>query len=347
MDISKVDKNFVTKKVCGGDYDFYGHDNFQIFGLPFYKEDKKLCRLPQRSLAYLNEHLNYLSHCMAGARIRFRSNSSAVAIKAKIRNPHTMPHMPSTGGAGFDLYVNKKFMGKASPDYNTDNVEALMRESLGDEMKDFTINFPLYNGVIELEIGVSEGAVIESPKPYTIEKPIVFYGSSITQGGCASRPGLAYTAILSKWLDADHVNLGFSGNAKGEPEVADIIKNLDMSAFVYDYDHNAPTYEHLTDTHEPFFKIIREANKDLPIIIVSKPNFDFDVPQNSKRRDIIYATYESAIKSGDKNVYFVDGEKLFGTKDRDECTVDNCHPNDIGFMRMAETIYPVLKEALK
>lgn len=129
--------------------------------------------------------------------------------------------------------------------------------------------------------------------------------------------------------------------------MAELISQIEMSAFVLDYDHNAPTVEYLKETHEDFFKIIRNAQPDLPIIIVTKPDFDNNVKENSIRRKIIFETYKNAIDRGDKNVYFVDGETLFGTKDRDSCTVDSCHPNDLGFMRMAEHIYPTIKKALK
>ena len=114
-------------------------------------------------------------------------------------------------------------------------------------------NEELEDVLIELE----DDAKLETPTPYTLERPMVFYGSSITEGGCATRPANAYTALLSRWLDADYINLGFSGSAKGEMEIANYIAGLDMSVFILDYDHNAPTIEHLAETHEPFFKMIR------------------------------------------------------------------------------------------
>lgn len=121
------------------------------------------------------------------------------------------------------------------------------------------------------------GSKIGKPTPYSIEKPIVFYGSSITQGGCASRPGNSYTHIICRWLDANMVNLGFSGNAKGEPEMAELISQIDMGALVMDYDHNAPDAEYLLNTHENFFKIIRSNHPYLPVIFVSKPDFDKNI----------------------------------------------------------------------
>ena len=119
-----------------------------------------------------------------------------------------------------------------------------------------------------------------------------------------------------------------------------------MSAFILDYDHNAPSEEHLLRTHEPFFRTIREAQPDLPIVIVSKPDFDTNPVINAARRDIIRATYDHAVASGDRHVAFVDGETLFGTSDRDLCTVDGTHPNDLGFCRMAAALEPVLRSMI-
>ena len=118
-----------------------------------------------------------------------------------------------------------------------------------------------------------------------------------------------------------------------------VIKETGADIFCYDYDHNAPDKEHLLKTHEPFFKMIRAENPDIPVIMVSKP--DPIGEEDEKRRDIIKATYENALASGDKNVYFIDGADLGVTGD---ATVDGCHPNDLGFYRMAEKIGDVIEK---
>ena len=143
----------------------------------------------------------------------------------------------------------------------------------------------------------------------------------------------------------DLVNLGFSGSAKGEPLMAETIAKMEMSAFVLDYDHNAPNPEHLQATHENFFKVIRAAQPELPIIMITKPA---PVPLRSTpvRKEIIRTTYQNAVAAGDRNVWFIDGEALLGTEDRDACTVDGTHPNDIGNLRMADGIEPILRQAL-
>ena len=142
-------------------------------------------------------------------------------------------------------------------------------------------------------------------------------------------------------------NLGFTGNAKGEPEMAAYIAGLDMSALVLDYDYNAASAEALKATHEPFFRIIRERHPSLPILLLSKPNVDNDEAESARRRNVILQTYRQAMESGDRRVYFLDGAFLFGTSYRDCCTVDGCHPNDLGFLRMAEAVLPVLRAAME
>ena len=187
---------------------------------------------------------------------------------------------------------------------------------------------------------------MEAPTPYRYEKPVLYYGSSITEGGIANSPANGYNAILSRRLDADYINLGFSGNAKGELAMADYINTLDFSVFVYDYDHNAPTVEHLAATHEPFFRRIREAHPTVPVIMLTRPHATYGEDEIA-RRAVVKATYDHAKAEGDENVYFIDGETYFlDYPERELCFIDTIHPNDIGFLRMADTIEPLLKKLL-
>jgi lysophospholipase L1-like esterase len=349
--IEDIDKNFKSRGIYENNIVYMDalESPYEIYGLPCIKEERLYCRLPQSSLKRFSESVQYLAWNTTGARVRFMTDSPFVSIKAEIRTADDMSHMPRSGMSGFDMYIgskeNKKFINSIMPESGVTCFEGITyTKEKG--MKEWTINFPLYNGIKKLLIGLKEGSNLEKAPAYSIEKPIVFYGSSITHGGCASRPGNSYPNILSRWLDAGIYNLGFSGSAKGETEMAEYIAGLNMSAFVLDYDHNAPDISHLSNTHERFYKIVRDANKKLPIIIITKPDFDSDIEENKKRREVIYNTYKNAINSGDDFVYFIDGEKLFGKRDRDSCTVDGCHPNDLGFMRMADTIFPVLKKAL-
>lgn len=349
--IGEIDKNFIIPSSVSNRLTYFDITSgmFEISGLPWLESNKSFCRLDISWLPKFSEGIQHLSWCTAGVIVRFASDSPVIAVKIELTSKEDMSHMPRSGSSGVDLYMetgkNKRFVRAAMPGSNQSEYEAIF-EGFKSEMHEWTLNLPLYNGVKKLEIGLLPEAKLAKPLRYTIEKPIVFYGSSITQGGCASRPGNTYTHIICRWLDANMVNLGFSGNAKGEPEMAELISQLEMSALVMDYDHNAPDAEHLKKTHENFFKIIRNKQPDLPIIIVTKPDFDRDIETNKMRREIIYNTYKNAVDNGDQNVHFVDGETLFGNENRDACTVDGCHPNDLGFMRMAERIYPVIKKAL-
>lgn len=214
------------------------------------------------------------------------------------------------------------------------------------KLRDIIINFPLYNGVRELEIGLEKDATLKAGNKYKIKKPVVFYGSSITQGGCASRPGNSYQSVLSRRLDFNYINLGFSGNAKTEDEIADYIANLEMSAFVYDYDHNAPTVEHLKNTHYKMYKKIRAENNNIPIILASAPAPCWSQAETHQRIDIIKNTFDRAREYGDNNIYFINGMEIFKKYDSNMMTVDGCHPTDFGFYCMAESFEEILKNVL-
>lgn len=355
--MSNIDPNFKIASFDGYKLEWFDvhYAPFTINGIYSHENGKPFCRIPENMLESFSEGIQFLAYNTSGARVRFRTNSKYIAVSADICYTEDFSHMPRTASAGFDLYIRfnknenytfiKPFMSPHNA-LDTKSVNSIADINSDGKMYDVIINMPLYGGVSRMNIGLEKGAVIEKPHEYTITKPFLFYGSSITQGGCASRPGNSYSAILSRWYDADFYNFGFSGNAKGEREMAEFLNGFDMSVFFYDYDHNAPDAEHLKNTHERFFNIIRKAHPQLPIIIITKPDFDSDKSENDKRRQIIRQTYDNAILNGDKNVYFIDGELLFGKNDRDSCTVDGCHPNDLGFMRMAECINRTLKDII-
>ena len=190
-------------------------------------------------------------------------------------------------------------------------IEKTFKKGSG-EFEDIIIFLSQMCYVESCEIIVDKGAEIKEPTPYKYSKPIVFYGSSITSGEASSRAATSYIALLSRWLDADYINFGFPGRARGDIEVAEYIKNIDMSVFVYDYDHNAETPEDLRRTHKPFFEVIRKQNPELPIIMMTRPCGD--AKDVAERRKIVYETYEGAKAAGDENVYFINGEEMFGTR---------------------------------
>lgn len=342
---------------------------FEINGLYKPKELKKYTRLPDsfKTDFTVNEGVRSLIHHTAGGRIRFSTNSPFVAVMVEVSDIDMPRFMTPCCQSGVDFYMCKKgnndyqFRKSFSPgpvisdenrfytgiayfkDYDLSN---------NDEFE-VMLNLPLYNGVNSIKIGLMDGSKIDSPVEYSIKKPICFYGASITQGGCASRPGNNYPNHISRWLNADFINLGFSGSARGEFALADFMADMDLSALFVDMDVSINDIEIFKRTHYPFYERIRNKNMNLPLIFMSMVKFPKIEVHSTKfrnyvaSRNIILDTIKKGIEKGDKNLYYVEGEKLFGESDQDCCTVDFCHPNDLGFFRMAEGILPVIKEVLK
>lgn len=353
--IEELDKNFaLASAFTRSDIKLYDvcEQPFTVYGLilPEYDGD---CfrRMPQKIADTVNSGVSGLNVCTAGGRVRFATDSEYIGIHADFGEIRRLNHMPLTGTTGFDLYSEtdgvQNYIFTFRPPVDVKDCyegETLIKNP---SMREYTINFPLYSSVKRLYIALDKGAAVKRCRDYRVKKPVLYYGSSITQGACASRPGNAYQSILSRRLDCDFVNLGFSGNARAEKEMAQYIAAQEMSVFVYDYDYNAPTPEYLGETHERFFKTIRAAQPDLPIVCVSRPNYYSNAEDSEKRRQIIMKTVENAKNAGDNNVYFADG-KEFCTEFNagDSITVDTCHPNDLGFMCMANKLENILKKIL-
>lgn len=343
-DISTIDKNFhVGSSINKEGIKFYDAKcaPFSIHGLMY--SEGIFHRIPISVAENTNDGVKHLNYNTAGGRLRFKTDSPYVAISVEYSSLGRMPHFAFCGSIGFDIYEGTRYVKTFTPTVNP-HTEFESIIDLGDpRMRDITINFPLYSSVKSLYIGLNENAKIEPPEKYSNQKPIVYYGSSITQGGCASRPGTCYQAYISRRFNADYVNLGFSGNARAEDAIIDYIKGLDMGLFVYDYDHNAPTSEYLKSTHEKMFLAVREANPSLPIIMMSRPLHKHNrTIDDDRRMGIIKQTYENAKERGDRNVYFLDGDDLTELCGN-EGTVDNCHPTDFGFASMASALIRLIE----
>lgn len=324
----------------------YKDKPIEVHGVPFFEERGVLERLPE-NVRKAAPSLAGLGRRCPGARLCFRTNSSKIVLKMEFETLHWDIGMSIYDCQAANVMIgerqNARFAGLLHPDdYDTMVCEGEFLKS--NEMEEVTIWLPRNEVIANFTVSIEDEAEILAPTPYKYP-PMLYYGSSITEGGCCCRVTNAYNAIICQHLDVDYYNFGFSGGAKGELEIADYINTIPMSIFVYDYDHNAPSVEHLEKTHEPFFKRIREKNPDLPIVMMTKPDFDYD-PDEPERRKVIYTTCENALKAGDKNVYFIDGETFFGKEDRHFCTCDCCHPNDLGFYRMASVIEPVIRQIL-
>lgn len=344
--VESMDVNFkIDTNVDKEDIVFYSalQEPFSVYGL--IHENGKFRRMPEAVAKSVSPGVEYFYCKTSGGRVRFKTNSQYIAIFAKMTNIIKTSHFAMTGAAGFDLYVgdneNCKFINAYRPPFEmTDGYQSIFEFS-DHKMREITMHFPLYSDVCQLYIGLQKDAVVEKATPYSTAKPVVFYGSSVTQGCCATRPGNPYPAILSRWFDFDFINLGFSGNAKGEQNMSDYIAGLDMSMFVMDYDHNAPDPEHLQKTHHKMYRTIRASHPDIPIIMMTAMSLPHILEQHYERRDIIYQSYQAAINGGDHNVYFWDGSKEFASY-ADYGTIEGSHPNDLGFYGMAQSLSQII-----
>ncbi|MBQ5761486.1 MAG: hypothetical protein IIW02_01565 [Clostridia bacterium] len=319
----------------------------KVYGIPFFEENKKLVRLPDELINKL-PNLSHLGRRCAGARVAFKTDSPSITVKVVLKTLSVYPGMSIYACQSVQVLLGERdncvHLGIVSPsDYETKVFQRTFFKT--SELEQITLYFPRNEQVEMIEVIVEDGAIVTEPTPFKYSKPVVLYGSSITEGGFCCNGFNSYIAILSRWLDFDFYNLGFSGNARGELVMADYINTFDMGAFVYDYDHNAPTVEHLRNTHKPFFDRIRDVHPNIPILMMTRPCEVYNEDMKS-RREVVKATYDVAINSGDKNVYFIDGETFYGDSDRNLCSIDTCHPNDIGFYRMACAMRPVLKKML-
>lgn len=324
----------------------YRDKPIKVFGVPFFEETQVLERVPEKIRNSLPKVYEPLGRRCPGGRVAFKTNAEEFTIELTLESLSVDVAMSLYSCQSAEVFVGDRstarFAGLVSPSSyeNTVFQKTFKKDS---SLEDITIFLPRNEHVENLKIIIPDNAVIEPPTPYKFG-PVLFYGSSITEGGCSTRVSNGYNAILSNKLDIDYYNFGFSGSAKGELIMADYINTIDIKGFVYDYDYNAPTAEHLDNTHEAFFKRIREKNPQMPIIIMSRLNFDIE-KDISKRKSIIYNTYKTAADNGDKNVYFIDGEKIFNPLDSQACSIDTIHPNDLGFYRMAQAIEPVIRLA--
>lgn len=314
---------------------------FQLFGL--IRNNGELCRMPEAAAKQVSENVLKYHAFTTGGRLAFRTNSQKVTLSVKYKHILKIENLPLIGIAGFDLYSNGRHKGIFIPPFDiVDQFEST--KDLGTtDFKDLLLYFPLYSSVESIQIGLDDDAVVEAYNPYEPGDPIVYYGPSYTHGGCASRPANIYQAMVSRNTGIDYFNMGMDGSALGEPAIAEYIAGMNMRMFVMDYDANAPSAEHLTQTHENFFKIIREKHPNIPIIIMTRPSYR-EGTQDFERRNVIHQTYMNAKHAGDNNVYFIDGATYFRSVDRDACTADGIHPNDLGFYLIASQVTSVIKD---
>ena len=357
IDISEIDVNMKgSEAIKRTDIVYYDVRQvpFDLYGFYAPREEDVFKRLPDEVAMATSQGVVSLYKDTAGGRVRFSTDSDCIVIRARLPKIHRMYHATLQMSAGFDIYLDDPrsgesvFCGIFKPPYDMVDGYTAMVTFPDRKMRYLTINFPLYGEVSELLVGLCEGATVGGGAPYRNSRPVIFYGSSITQGGCASRSGIAYPAIISRRLNIDYINLGFAGNAKAEDAIVEYMAGLEGSVFVSDYDYNAPDRAHLDRTHYRMYEKIRATSPNMPYVMISRPDFtgsEAKIESSVSRRKIIIESFHRAcLENGDKNVYFIDGEGFFNGEYADCATVDGTHPADYGMVCMADTIGNVLRK---
>lgn len=351
MDIAKIDSNLKIETNVdrpGLTWLNAWEAPFRLYGLQEPQDGEQLRRMPSDIAQAVSSGVDTLNYCTAGGRIRFSTSSPYIAIHlVRGMDFGGMPHFPLTGSHAADLYLDRQDAeGNVHSDFirtflPPNDAHAPSYDSVidvgGGGMRSYTINLPLYAAVKELHIGLQNGAAVDVGYEYSNDLPVVYYGSSITQGGCASHAGNAYPAMISQKYNLHYINLGFSGSCRGEEAMAHYLASLPMSAFVCDYDYNAPTLAHLQQTLPPLIAAVREKKPTLPILILPSPRLAHDGTP-SDRRAYLRDFCQQQRAAGDVDLHFVDSNLLFGDDMPFSCTMDGCHPNDLGFYRMATAI---------
>ena len=332
--------------------DWHDVQEWGIEGRGFDDTAKYFDRLPARAEGVVRDAVWGLSRHSAGMLVRFRTDAREIWADYAVTNSRlAMPHMPATGVSGLDLYAEDddgqwRWLSVVAPKAQSTNTRIVGGLPTGE--RNYIIYLPLYNGTEFLKVGVPSGTSFTPIAPRT-DKPLVFYGTSITHGACASRPGMPHPAILGRRLNKPVINLGFSGNGTMEQSVGQFLVELDPAVYIIDCLPNMQG-ETVAERAQPLVHQLREARPETPILLVEDrtyANTPF-LPSRQKRHDAsraaLRAAYDALTAEGVKSLHYLPGEMLLGS-DRDD-TTDGSHPNDLGFYRQANAFEPVLREII-
>lgn len=327
-----------------------GEAPVSVHGLGWYQEDKPaLTRLPLRLKATFPPKVWSLAQSPAGVRLRFATDAAIIGVVAKGSGAPPAPHMTAIATGGIDLYVDGSYRGSAAPD-STGKLRAEWPVGKARARREITIYLPYGRGLALEEIRLEAGAQAWPARAFAVAKPVVYYGSSITQGIAAANPGGTFPALLGRWLDTDFVNLGFSGNGLGEPALARAMAEIDAACYVVDYWAN-PTTEIYRTTLPAFIAILRAAHPDTPILVTG-PYFNpsEDVPGDAGERQVAKRAFAREFvahcrAAGDRRIEHVDGLEMLPREFADGL-VDSRHANSMGFYLCAKGLEPALRAAL-
>ncbi|HEY8505136.1 MAG TPA: SGNH/GDSL hydrolase family protein, partial [Gemmataceae bacterium] len=313
-------------------------------------------RLPAKAEKVVRGPVWGLSRHSAGLCVRFATDATALHARWTLTSDRlALPHMPATGVSGLDLYVRDgpdgpwRWLAVGRPTKQTNT--ARLVSGLAPGRREFLLYLPLYNGVSSVEIGVpKENKLAKAPpRPPEKQKPLVFYGTSITQGGCASRPGMVHTAILGRRLGHPVINLGFSGNGRMDPELAPLLAEIDAAVYVIDCLPNM-TAADVEKRADPFLRTLLRARPKTPILLVEDRTYtnafalEGQRQRNLTSRAALRKVYDRLIADKAGGVHYLEGDKLLGADGED--TVDGSHPTDLGFVRQADAFQPALAPLL-
>tara|TARA_B100000768_G_C11278931_1_gene377434 strand:- start:431 stop:1570 length:1140 start_codon:yes stop_codon:yes gene_type:complete len=342
---------------------YYGREHFLIEGTAIADSLKEspYDRLPISYKEKVREPVWELSKASAGITVRFHSNSTSINLKWTVLNDLDMPHMASTGIKGIDLYTKynnkwryvttagalvglKTYQNKSIPADSINEYELI--KNMSPDFREYKLFLPLYDGVTKLEVGIDSTASIEKASPSAV-KPIVFYGTSITQGGCASRPGMAHTNIISRKLDMDCINYGFSGNGRMETPIVELISEIDARFYVIECLQNMDS-EQVSERVRPLVDIIRTNHPHTSIVLVENMMYTTAFLNQTEETILIQENaalkneYDKIIKSGTPNIFYIKDNKDFLLDN--EGTVDGVHLTDLGFLRYADYLMENFKK---
>ena len=358
--IEDLDKNFKAAPVKTEDnikWHTVDKAPFAVDGLPWFKENGgAFYRLPVRAKATLREDLWILGTMPSGGRVRFKTDSPT--LRTRVQHSRgaaglAMPHMCAVGVSGLDLYEGPPkemtFWNIGRPGHATDQYVVTLVADLPNKMREFTIYFPTYNDMVHFEIGLAPGAKLAAPSPYRLKKTVVAYGTSITQGGCSSRPSSGWVPRMGRQLGINVVNLGFSGNGRCDPELVPLLAELDMACLIVDCVANMGL-ERMKTGYVPFLDAIRKRRPKLPLLLMTELRYASEHYLSSQNHDamnaIVVNTCRQMRRQGDQNVHLLDARKIIGFE-QDHPSVDGSHLTDVGFKQMADGVAPVLKRILR
>ena len=335
------------------DVDWYDVKEFGVEGKGWNETKKFFDRLPAKAEGFVRDQVWNLSRDSAGMCFRFVSDSPNIYVRYELsRESLSMTHMAATGHSGVDLYAQDgmgidRWVAVVRP--GKQKMDTTLAKDLAPGSRRYTLYLPLRNGVESLEIGVVTGQSFTALSPRN-EKPIVFYGTSIMHGACASRPGMAFPSILGRRLRRPIINLGFAGNGRMEIEVGSLLVELNPCVFVIDC---LPNMNESTVSQRavPLVKKIRETHEKTPILLVEDRSFTSTrfFPARKQRHQKNRIALKNAFKElqnlGIKNIFYLDGDNLLGQDG--EAATDGSHPSDLGMVRYADAYEPALRAILR